>query len=56
MICPNGHEMHQEDVETVPAHQGWVNGGTEIIDASYQNMWVCDDCDAIVDPITEEVL
>ena len=52
MICPNGHEMHKEDVETSPAHQQ----GGEIVDADYQPMWVCDKCDAIVDPITEEVL
>lgn len=53
MICPNdNHPMSLEDVEVSPARQQ----GGEIVDAQYQKMWVCDECDTIIDPVTEEVL
>jgi hypothetical protein len=49
MICANGHEMELEEVETIPAHQGFSGDGSGIIDATYDTMWVCThkDCEEI---------
>lgn len=51
MICTNGHEMEIQSVEVSSAHQS----GGEIVDAEYQNMWVCTntDCDE-TEPITNQ--
>lgn len=45
MICKNGHEMEIQNVETYPAHQGWGQDGSGIIDATWEDMWVCTDKD-----------
>jgi len=52
MQCIYGHEMEIEDVEVVSAHQE----GGDIVDASYQRMWVCTDpnCDETEPIINQE--
>ena len=45
MECPICEkEMTIENVETSPAHQGFTADGTGIVDATYQDMWWCENC------------
>lgn len=44
MFCKNGHPMEIESVETVPAHQGFSQDGSGIVDATHEDMWWCDIC------------